>query len=265
MASFGDSSREDLSLTTFYFSIPRVTRFWLSATSLLTVACGLGIVPARAVILDWERVVRMAELWRPLTSSLLLGPLGIGFLFDLVFLYRFSRALETDVFLGSAAEYTWMLVVVDLFLLIVSAVVTPIPTLGRPLMMAIMHVWSRNFPRERVHVFIFAVPAAYLSFALILINTLLMGGLDISGVLGVVCGHLFYFLHTIYPSLQGSENRKVINTPQFMYRLFGEQLRRGFISQREPESRVRNEAIFSQIRGHRWGAGRRLGATDGVN
>jgi hypothetical protein len=222
-------------------------------------------VPITKVILDWDRVFQSAELWRPLAATFFLGPIGIGFFFDVVYLYRFSKALETGVFLGSAADYAWMLCMIDFFLLLVSAVLFPLPTLGRPLMMAVMHVWSRNFPHERVHVFVLAVPAAYLSFVLILMNTLLSGAVDIPGLVGVFCGHLFYFLHTVYPSLQSSQNRRIMKTPLFMYRLFGEQDRRRFGNQREAESRSSGETVFSQIRGRRWGTGHRLGSMDEAN
>jgi Derlin-2/3 len=265
MANVRDWRGDELSLTSFYYSIPRVTRTWLTAATLFTLACGLGFVPFGAVLLDWDRVLRKYEIWRPLTASFLLGPLGLNFLFDLVFLYRFSKSLETGVFMGSSAEYTWMLVVIEFFLCLASMVLVPLPILGRCLMMAIMHVWSRKFPRERVHIFVFAVPAAYLSFALLAINTLLAGRLDIPGIVGVLSGHLFYFLDAIYPSLHGHQRAGITKTPSWMYRLFGERPRNQPRNQRNEITQPRSASILSQIRGHHWGTGQRLGSAEDID
>jgi len=77
---------------------------------------------------------------------------------------------------------------------------------------------------------------------------LLMGGLPIAEVMGVLVGHIFYFLNDLYPLQSG---RRIIYTPQFLKDLFPE------VGNPGDGGNVPRAANFGG--GINWGQGRRLG------
>jgi len=66
----------------------------------------------------------------------------------------------------------------------------------------ILYVWTRNNPDEQTSVFGFKVQAFYLPWCLLLFN-LLIGNDVFNPFLGVVAGHIYYFLHFIAPQTYG--------------------------------------------------------------
>lgn len=265
----GDGDAGGDTLGSWLRSIPPVTRWWFSGSAVVTVCCGVGLVDPRLVVLDWERVRRGLEVWRVLAPFFLLGPLGINVVFDLLFIYRYCSMLEQSSFRGRTADFLWMFVCLGGALLLAARFVVPMAALGPALLSAVIHVWSRHFPNMRVTLFFVTVPAAYLSFALLAMHLLMGGGINYAGLAGVVCGHLYYFLDSVYPLMPGNQGRKLIRTPHMVQRMFPHD--RAYVvpgasaAGHPPQQRrqAAGDAAGSGWRGHRWGAGRRLGGDQG--
>jgi Derlin-2/3 len=91
-----------------FFQIPIVTRVYSSACVLTTLAVQLNIV-SPLLLLYHPQLVLKGEIWRLFTSFTFFGFIGIGFFFNMIFLYRFSRKLEESSFAGKTADYLLML------------------------------------------------------------------------------------------------------------------------------------------------------------
>lgn len=88
---------------------------------------------------------------------------------------------------------------------------------------------------------------------------LILGGNVLFDVVGILVGHLYYFLTIKYPETTGT-NQPLITTPAFLYNYFPSQPGRGGFTgfQNTPSPRIPRSAARG-AGGHSWGSGHRLG------
>lgn len=157
-------------------------------------ATQLGIVSVELIYLDLNRVFGGLELWRLLTNLLFFGGFGMPFVFNMFFLIRYSQGLEQARFQGRSADYVWCLATCAVVLTIVSAILGGFPFLAPALLSAIVYLWARISPTQPLSIFgLFTVQAFYFPWVLVMI-TVLMGGSPIPNLLGILAGHVYYFL-----------------------------------------------------------------------
>ncbi|PWA17076.1 hypothetical protein CCH79_00013274 [Gambusia affinis] len=97
-----------LSLTQEYFQIPLVTRTYTTACILTTAAVQLQVISPFQLYFNPELIISKYQIWRLITSFFFFGSLGFGFLFNIIFLYRYCRMLEEDCFRGRTADFVFM-------------------------------------------------------------------------------------------------------------------------------------------------------------
>jgi len=234
---------------TWWRGVPIVTKYLLVASFGLTLSAHFGIVSPMTLIFLLPNIYQHFEIWRLVTPFFYLGRLSFNFLIDLLFLYRYSESLETTVFAGRIADYVYMLVVCGIALLLVGAVFGYY-VFAQALIMVITYVWSRK-NADTVVSFMFGLrfKAAYLPWVLIIFTTL-MGGNPIMQIIGVLVGHVYFYLTDIYPLTGG---RRLLATPQFFLNWFPREYGGGV----PPAGHVQQGQQHPQ--GHQWGAGRPLG------
>jgi len=117
--------------------------------------------------------------------------------------------------------------------------------------MSIIYLWSM-YNKEKIVNFMFGMqfPAMYLPWVLIAWDFLTGGGVSILKLVGVIVGHLYYFLDKIWPE---AGNPKYIQTPQFLLNYFPpERVGTGGVG-------MPNATRLAPVRGAFSGAGHRLG------
>eukprot|EP00163_Fabomonas_tropica_P029408 TRINITY_DN6280_c0_g1_i2.p1 TRINITY_DN6280_c0_g1~~TRINITY_DN6280_c0_g1_i2.p1 ORF type:complete len:147 (+),score=21.86 TRINITY_DN6280_c0_g1_i2:156-596(+) len=124
--------------------------------------------------------------------------------------------------------------------------------LSHSLMMCILYVWSQRHPHQVVSfMFGLSFKAAYLPWALVIMNMLLGNSITLL-VVGILVGHIYFFLEDINPAKGG---RRWIWTPQLFYNWFPVF---GVSQGHAPPGRA--PAGAQQPRGaHPWGEGQALG------
>jgi hypothetical protein len=237
----------------WWAGVPIVTRYLFAGSAGLTVASGIfpSLVKPMSLVLLFPRIYQNFELWRVITCFLYHGRLSFNFLMMMVFLLRYSQSLEQTVFAGRIADYVYMLLLTSTLLLVVG-VLMDFYILGVGLIMVIVYVWSRKNPDVNMS-FMFGIrfKAAYFPWVLIGFE-LLTGGNPILMVIGVVVGHIYFYLEDIYPLTGG---QRWLATPQWLVNLFPHQWGQG-----GPQGdRAAQQQQQQQPRGHQWGAGRALG------
>eukprot|EP00182_Erythrolobus_australicus_P003664 CAMPEP_0185829736 /NCGR_PEP_ID=MMETSP1353-20130828/421_1 /TAXON_ID=1077150 /ORGANISM="Erythrolobus australicus, Strain CCMP3124" /LENGTH=273 /DNA_ID=CAMNT_0028527557 /DNA_START=161 /DNA_END=982 /DNA_ORIENTATION=- len=268
----------DWSLQSAWMSIPHVTRNLVAASAVVTLGSQLGLFPVHSVLLLWPKIFGQLQIWRLVFSFLFMGPLGFHLIFMAAIFYRHSKMLEQGEFLSNAADYVW-------FLLIVTMVALPLAFflkllyMGPALVFAMLQLWSRRNANQMVSIYgLITFPALYYPYALLAVNMVLTGGaIDWIGLSGIVAGHVYYFLDTVYPAMPGK--RRVISTPLALTNMFrpasppSEAARRvgpgGAVSAGGASAPAPGFGLNlgSNIRqrvtgGHSWGSGQRLGGSD---
>mmetsp|Transcript_25839 Transcript_25839/g.66813 ORF Transcript_25839/g.66813 Transcript_25839/m.66813 type:complete len:231 (+) Transcript_25839:93-785(+) len=223
----------------WFQSLPVVTRYYLSAALLSTVATQLGIVSLELIYLDLGKVIGGLELWRLLTNLLFFGGFGMPFVFNMFFLIRYSQGLEQSRFQGRSADYVWCLAACAVVLTLASSLLGGFPFLAPAMLSSIVYLWSRISPTQPLSIFgLFTVQSFYFPWVLVMI-TVLMGGSPIPNLLGILAGHVYYFLVDV----QGFQLR----APQFL---------REALDDAPVPTTAQYRGAFG---GYNWGGGQRLG------
>ncbi|ORX97893.1 DER1-domain-containing protein [Basidiobolus meristosporus CBS 931.73] len=240
----------------WFYSNPFCTR-WLFATySALSILGGLGLISKQSVYYDFTTVLGQFQFWR-VATCFFNYELSISAIFQLYFLYTYSKQLETSpVFLGRTADYLYFLIVTMTFSIVSATVFYNPYLLSQSLIMSIVFLWSRHYKDVNVSFFFsLRFKGAYLPYVLMIYELLSRNGsIPYADIIGFFSAYLYHYLHDIYPSTGGVNYLK---TPQFIANFF------------PAVAATSNSGVYFQpgtargqpqtTSGYTWGKGRRLG------
>ncbi|KAF8946256.1 hypothetical protein BGZ47_000941 [Haplosporangium gracile] len=205
-------------IETWYYDVPIVTRLFATGAALVALAVQTGFTNAFQLYFNYQLVFYQNQYWRPITTFLYFGPLGLDFVFHMFFLVRYSRMLEEGSFYGRTMDYAWMLFLSAISLLCLSPFVA-IPFLGSPLAFTLVYIWSRrnpSIPLNFLGLFVFTAP--YLPWVLLGFTLLLNSHFPTGDLMGIAVGHIYYFFEDVWPKEQASGGRRYLQTPSFLTR-----------------------------------------------
>ncbi|CAI9715442.1 Hypothetical predicted protein [Octopus vulgaris] len=237
----------------WFRSIPRITKFWFVGSIALPLAAKFGLLSPVMLILRYDFVVYKFQIWRLLTS-VLYYPVGFHYLLNLYFLYSYSVRLETGTFLGRPADYIALLCF-NWICLIIIGLTAGLFYLMDPMVLSVLYIWCQ-LNKDITVTFWFGTrfPAMYLPWVLFGFN-LIVGDGGLFELIGILVGHLYFFLKFKYPQDFGGP--QLITTPQFLYKYFpSHQTWTGFGE--VPRRRFTNGNQGGEG-GHTWGRGQTLG------
>ncbi|KAI8826537.1 Derlin, partial [Fimicolochytrium jonesii] len=201
----------------WYYEVPIVTRSYVTAVFLTTLACQLELVSPFHLYFDWSLIWKGGQWWRLVTSFLYFGSFSLDFLFHLFFLVRYSRMLEEGSFRGRTADFVWFLG----FGMSASILLTPlipsslaIPFLSAPLTFMLVYVWSRRNSSVRMNFLgVFNFNAPYLPWVLMGFTVLLNSHWPVGDLVGLLVGHVYYFLEDVYPGIPHTAEWRPLRAP----------------------------------------------------
>lgn len=206
----------------FFGKVPPVTRVWVVASTALMVLCSLEVISPFALYLHWKLVIRERHYWRLITNFFYNGEFGLPFFWNLYLLMFYCSSLEEMSFRNKSADFAYMILCGMSMLLGLSfAFGITNNFFSGALMDIITYVWSRKNPHARMQVLFFPVQAVYLPWTLALVS-LLMGGSARDHLLGILCGHVYYFFTDVYPLMPTSKGFRLFRTPQVLKHVFGQ-------------------------------------------
>jgi len=133
--------------------------------------------------------------------------------------YRYSRMLEEGSFRGRTSDYVFMFFIGGLLMTIIGIYVNLV-FLGQAFTIMLVYIWSRRNPHTRLSFFgMITFRAPYLPWVLIGFS-LMLGNPVVVDVIGVSCGHIYYFLEDVFPEQEGGF--KILKTPRILKYLFDE-------------------------------------------
>lgn len=130
---------------------------------------------------------------------------------------RYGVQLEQGPFQRRTADFLWMMIFGALTLLALSA----IPGLhsyflGISLVFMLLYVWSREFPNANINIYgLVNLKAFYLPWAMLALDVI-FGSPIVPDLLGIVAGHLYYFLTVLHPLAGG---KMILKTPLWVQKI----------------------------------------------
>jgi Derlin-2/3 len=204
------------SIEDWYNQIPVVTRVYLTLAVVTTLLCALEIVSPFSLYFNWNAIVYKFELWRILTNFLFFGLFGIEYVFHMFFLVRYCRLLEENTFHGRTADFLFMLLFGGTIMTVLAPFLN-VHFLGSALSFMLVYVWSyKNEHIQMSFLGLINFTAPYLPWVL-LVFAVLLGASPVMDLLGLLAGHLYYFLEWEYPRIRGV---KVLHTPALLRAVF---------------------------------------------
>lgn len=207
-------------ISEWYKHVPIFTKYWLSLSVGFSIVAKFGILAPSHLILRPELIFSKLQIWRPMTA-LFFYPLnpstGFHFLINCFFLYNYSRRLETDHFKQTPSDYLFLLIFNWLCCVIVG-IIAGFPFLMDPMVLSVLYVWCQ-LNKDTIVNFWFGTQfkAMYLPWVLLGFNLILSNG-EMFSVVGIVVGHLYFFLKFKYPQELGGGS--YLNTPRFLKQYF---------------------------------------------
>lgn len=240
----------------WYRGIPQMTRYWFTGSVVLPLLGKLGIFNPMTMILHWPMFAYKFQIWRPVTALFyypIMPQTGFHYLLNLYFLYSYSSRLETGVFDGRPADYLFLLIFNWLCLVIIGFI-GEIGLLMDPMILSVLYVWCQ-LNKDQIVMFWFGTQfkAMYLPWVLVGFNMIIRGG-GMMELLGILVGHLYFFLMFKYPQDFGGS--QFLTTPSILYKYFPN--RRGGVAGFGMAPQSRRQEGQNQGR-HAWGQGRPLG------
>ncbi|CAL9008440.1 unnamed protein product [Prunus brigantina] len=201
----------------YYRSLPPVSKTYGVACFMTAAALYLQLYDPWNIALDYGLVIKRFQVWRLITSFFFLGPFSFPFAFRLIIIARYGVGLERGPFDKRTADYVWMLVFGAISLLVMAVVPYLLsPFMGPSVVFMIVYVWSREFPNARINIYgLVSLKGFYLPWALLGLD-LIFGDPLKPDILGMVAGHLYYFLTVLHPLAGG---KLMLKTPLWVHKL----------------------------------------------
>ncbi|GAB4838998.1 ER-associated protein degradation protein [Ancistrocladus abbreviatus] len=201
----------------WYNSLPPISKAYGTTCLLFTAACQLGLYHPAHIALLFEPVFKKFQIWRLCTNFFFLGGFSINFGIRLLMIARYGVQLEQGPFDRRTADFLWMMIFGSLTLLVLSVI--PMfwsPFLGMSLVFMLIYVWSREFPNAQINIYgLFTLKGFYLPWVMLALDVI-FGSPLLPDLLGIVAGHLYYFLTVLHP-LAGGKN--ILKTPRWVEKI----------------------------------------------
>ncbi|XVF88650.1 hypothetical protein PTKIN_Ptkin19aG0067900 [Pterospermum kingtungense] len=201
----------------FYNSLPPISKAYGTACLLTTTVIQLGLLDVYYIELIYELVFKHFQVWRLITTFFFLGKFSINFGIRLLMIARYGVQLEKGPFERRTADFLWMMIFGALSLLVLSAIpIFQASFLGISLVFMLVYVWSREFPNAQISIYgLVTLKAFYLPWAMLALDVI-FGSPLIPDLLGIIAGHLYYFLTVLHPLATG---KVILKTPMWVHKL----------------------------------------------
>lgn len=195
---FEEDSRVDR-MVQAYKDTPPLTKAYLTASAIVT---AMGYVTKSdfpdVFLLDWKKVLYRFQIWRPFTTFLNFGRLGLGYALMMHFVWQYMSTLER---LHHHKPYDfWIMILFGMVSMVVGypAMKMNPKSLGHNLGTFLVYVWSRYHEGLDVEMFgLFTTRAELLPWYFLAETFILEGDVPIMDFLGIVFGHTYHHCKTI--------------------------------------------------------------------
>lgn len=184
-----------------YHRTPPITKAYLTASVAVT-AFGYFMANNQfppVLTLEWNKVFKGAQIWRPFTAFLNLGSFGlIGYPMTINFVHQYMSLLER---IAHDKPYDfWVMLLFGMTSMLVGYPVMKLSPrfLGHNFSTFLVYIWSRMFEGLEISVFEFiTIKSELLPWFMIAQTALLEGEPPVLDLLGIAFGHVYYHCYNV--------------------------------------------------------------------
>ena len=197
---------------------PKITKILVLSSFGISVLVWSGLVNTLDIYLNFYLIFHKYEIWRILTTFLYFGEFNLNLILHMFIFFRDSKILERKIFQGNSADYLYFILFCMIFLLLLSPI-TKTLFLSTSLNFAMMYYWGRKSKMTNVEFMgVFTFRAPYLSIFYLMISFLL--GYEYKElIIGIIVGHVYFFLKEILPRIKGVKGIKLLETPKIVQKM----------------------------------------------
>lgn len=190
----------------FITSFPPVTRAYLILSFITNVLCFSKIINGISLLLNFQLIIEHYNYWRIFSHLFYFGETGVKSIFYIFFFSRYSKALESFSFQGRGYEYFYLLVTGNSLLLLMKLFVKEATFLGPGITFMIVYIWGKKNAQQQINlVNLLHIKGSSLPLILMVSSWFLRQKTLKSDIMGVIAGHLYFYLEEIYPRLNGGQ------------------------------------------------------------
>ena len=177
---------------------PPVTRSIFLFAFCLSLGVTLEVFSKLKLYYNWKLIWQKMEWWRLPTSLFFKGELSPHTIFDFYICFRYMYSLETSSFRNKPADFITFITLGCIFFL-VSAFFLGLQNMSGSVSAMMLYYWSRKNPNiEMSFLDVFHFRSCFLPFFMFMM--ILLSGYDVTlDLLGIVAGHVYYFLEDVVP------------------------------------------------------------------
>lgn len=165
-----------------------------------------------------KRIVNNFEVYLLFTPFIFAGGFGFPFAMHVYVLYENCKRYEINPYNtgggGNSADFLWMIMIGMVMIMAMTYFFTMF-IFADPLVFYIIYIWSRRSPDTQLSIYGLKLKSLYLPWAFIAIR-LIMGASIVEPLIGIGCGHIYYFLVDVLPLSHGYD---IVRTPKFCMRI----------------------------------------------
>jgi len=193
---------DSLSLNSF----PPITRAYLIFSITANICCFINIIKPMDLFLNFQLVFYHLNLWRLFSHIFFFGKIGLKAIFYIFFFARYSKALESFSFHGKKFVYLYLLFTGNSMMLLLKLFVPEASFLGPGITFMIVYIWGKKNAQQQINlVNLLHIRGSSLPLILMFSGWFMKQKTLKLDIMGVIAGHLYYFLEEIYPRMNGGQ------------------------------------------------------------
>ena len=182
---------------------PPITRSWVSASMVMAVLSMQRVVDLRSVCFDERAVWHKGEWWRLLTNFFFMGDsvLSVFFWMQIYHFWECLKVLELVKYRYEPADFVKMILCNAVMLLLLKQRFRSMIFLGSPMVMVFVYIYSRTYEDQVMNLLgFFQIRCGWLPFTQMIQDGLQTGDI-VPNLLGLICGHLYYYCTEVMPQM----------------------------------------------------------------
>lgn len=196
-------------------SFPPVTRAYLALSFITTFLCFSKVINGISLLVNFHLIIGHFNFWRLVSHLFYFGEIGIKSIFYIFFFSTYSKALESFSFQGRGFEYLYLLITGNSLILLMKLFVKEATFLGPAITFMVVYIWGKKNAQQQINlVNLIHIKGSSLPLILMVSSWFLRQKTLKSDIMGVIAGHLYFYLEEIYPRLNGGQkilsNEKIL-------------------------------------------------------